>query len=249
MKKGIIYIVLLILLIIGVVGYIIYGKDETLVSKLDNSKDWVYDAEYEKNVFAESYQTDHGTMAYASEIVVPFINVDSTYASESNNEIKTVFDSAVEAYNDGYSDRMLYIDECSYTKYFENDYLSVALVFGVGATDVPSHSYYTYNVDLKTGNELSYMDIYELVGLNNSNITSKVELAIENKLKDILGDYSNEYRYFDTAKNESVNNYNESVNNNTIQYFLSEDKKLNIIVKLSLPGIGAEYSFHVVTID
>ena len=41
---------------------------------------------------------------------------------------------------------------------------------------------------------------------------------------------------FNTYNTQSINNYKNSVSNNTQKYFLSNDGKLNIIVKLSIPA-------------
>ncbi len=49
----------------------------TPVTKIDDTKDWVYDAEYQKNVKADSYATPFHTY-YAKDIVVPYININST---------------------------------------------------------------------------------------------------------------------------------------------------------------------------
>ena len=110
-----ILIVFLCVLILALGGYIVYDKiqtnnnstettdvsnntsnsnssdTDTLVSKLDDTKDWVYDAEYTKNVIAESYSTHWNDTYYAKDIVIPYININSSYANNANNEIKEVF--------------------------------------------------------------------------------------------------------------------------------------------------------------
>lgn len=188
-------IAILCVLVLALGGYIVYDKiqndksstttttDTTnsntnaLVSKLDNTKDWVYDAEYTKNVTVDSCSTSFETY-YSKDIVVPYININSSYANNSNSDIKNVFDDAIKTYNNGVSDKMTYVDECGYKKYINNDSLSVVLTYGVGATDVVHPKYYTYNIDLKTGNKLSYEEVYSIVGFNSSNINSKFESVI-----------------------------------------------------------------------
>lgn len=98
-------------------------NENNVISKLDNTKDWVYDAECKKNINADSYSTDYNTY-YAKDIVVPFININSSYAILSINEIKNVFNDAINACNKGISDKMTYVDTCNYNKYINNDVLS-----------------------------------------------------------------------------------------------------------------------------
>lgn len=223
------------------------SNENNVISKLDNTKDWVYNAEYEKNVNADSYSTSYNTY-YAKDIVVPFININSSYAILSNNEIKNVFNDAINAYNKGISDKTTYVDKCNYSKYINNDVLSVLLTLGIGATDIVRPNYYIYNIDLKTGDKLSYKDVYSSAGFDSSNINDKVEKAITNVMKEELKGF--EYpdgTNFDTYNNESITNYKNSISNGTLKYFLSNDKKLNIIVRLSVPA-GLGYSDKIITI-
>ena len=262
-----IFDVILCVLVLALGGYILYdkiltNKDTTTekednqtnsnpsVSKLDNTKDWVYDAEYPKNITVDSYSTLEKTF-YANDIVVPYINVNSSYAKTANNEIKEVLNRAIQSYNEGANGGIKYVDQCVYRKYFTDNNLSVVLTYGVGSTDVVHPEYYTYNVNLKDGNQLSYEEVYKLAGLNSSTIDSQVESAItkvmQDKLKDFKdpqtdtgdGAYYPDGTNFDTYNNESISNYKNSVSSNTLKYFLSSDGKLNIIVQLNIPtGTG-----------
>lgn len=96
------------------------STDNELVSKIDDTKDWVYDAEYKRNVTAESYATNGKTY----------------YAKDSNNAIEKVFEDAIKKYNEGVNDKITYIDECGYKKYINDNNLSIVLTYGVGGTDV-----------------------------------------------------------------------------------------------------------------
>lgn len=223
------------------------GNENKVISKLDNTKDWVYDAEYKKNVNADSYSTNYNTY-YAKDIIVPFINIKSSYATLSNNEIKSVFNDAIKAYNDGISDKLTYVDQCNYSKYVNNDILSILLTLGIGATDIVHPNYYIYNIDLKTGNKLSYKDVYSFAGFNSSDINTKVEKAITDVMKEKLKD--SEYpdgTNFDIFNNESITNYKNSVSNDTLKYFLSNKGELNIIIRLSIPA-GMGYIDEIITI-
>lgn len=268
-KNTVLYVLIVILFVLVVVlgGYIIYDKTQNdkpstpndtlntntnnLVSKVYDAKDWVYDAEYSKNVSADSYSTGYNTY-YSKDIVVPYINVKSSYADSSNSDIKNVFEDAIKTYNNGVSDKMTYVDECGYKKYVNNDSLSIVLTYGVGATDIVHPKYYTYNINLKTGNQLSYEEAYGVAGFNSSNINSKVESAITSIMQEKMSNFSSDNypvgTNFDTYNNESINNYKNSVSNNTLKYFLSDNGKLNVVVKLSIPSGTGEFD-TIITVD
>ena len=53
---------------------------------------------------------------------------------------------------------------------------------------------------------------------------------------------------FDTYNNQSINNYKNSVSNNTLKYYLSDNGKLNVIVKLIIPAGAGEFD-TVITVD
>lgn len=207
--------------------------------KINSDRDWVYDAEYEKDVNADAYKTNYNEY-YAKNIVVPFININSSYANSSNKEIKRVLDDAVIKYNEGIANKTTYIDECSYEQFINNDKLSIILTYGVGGTSVVHSKYYVYNFDLNTGNELSYKDAYKLAGFNSDNIDEKVEQAITATMTEKMSNFTIENypsgTNFDTYNSASINNYKEDVSNNTVKYFLSANNQLNIIVTLNIPA-------------
>lgn len=223
----------------------INNANTIFVPKLYENKDWVYDAEYERNVEAASYLTEFDETYYAKDIKVPFINVDSAISNTYNEEIKNVFDNAINMYNEGVGNKLTYVDICDYQKYVNGNVLSVLLKYGVGATDVVHPQYYTYNMDLKSGNELSYENAYKEAGINTSDIETKVENAIIEKLNEKMSSFSSDNypmgTNFDTYKNESISNYKDAVNDNTLKCFLSDNGTLNVIVKLSIPVGNGEF--------
>ncbi len=235
---------LFIVALVFVIGCILTGCGKELGQslKIDKNKELVYDAEYISNVKSESYETHFGETYYLKDIVVPYININSDYVSNVNNEIKGVFDEVITNYNEGVDTGLVYIDECNYKKYINNNALSVILTVGIGGTDIVNPDYYIYNIDVDEGTKLSYEDIYKLAGFNSSNINEKVNTAITNKMKEDLKNF--EYydgENFDTYNDISLGNYKDSLDNNTIKYFLS-DNKLNIVVKLSTPAGTGSYN-------
>ena len=250
----IMFLMFFILLSLTLGGYIFYDKfvpkenakpneeqpieepKEELVNKINNSKYWIYDADYEKDVLADFYIINEPI--YAEDIKVPFINIDSNYASLANQEIKKVFDIAIDAYNEGVQNELTHVD-IDYQKYIDNDMVSTALWYSIKETAVVNPNYYTYNIDLKTGKEMSFEEVYQKCGFTKDNIDDKVKENITSMMKDRLKNFIDEYypqgTNFDTYNNESIENYLTSIKNNTLQYFIDENGILSIIVKLSIP--------------
>lgn len=242
----------LLILVLGLSGYIVFDKmqdnnnenkienavvkdnekqyEEDKVAKLDKSKDWVYDASYDKNVSVESYKTSFDTY-YAKDIVVPYINVDSSDAELVNKQFKSIFSNAVDTFNAGVKDKMSYVDECSYKKSINDNILSVIVTYGVGATDVVIPEYYTANIDLKNGNKVTFKELYTKFNLTESEVLSKVE----SEIKKIL----NEYKYGNDSSlnnyiNESIKLYKESIKNDKVKYYV-EDGKFFIVADVKVP--------------
>lgn len=207
------------------------------VEKIDNTKDWVYEASYDTNKLTSSYETNFKKKYYLKDINVPYLNINSSYAKNANNEIKRVFTNALEVYKRGIEDKESYIEECHYNQKVTTDYISIILTLATGGTNVIQYNYYTYNLNLKNGEKLSYQDVYKLAGFTTTNIDKKVEESITRVMKEKLNDIPD--NEFNTYNNKSLNNYKTSIQNNNIHYFLASNGKLNIIVNLEIPaGIG-----------
>jgi len=249
--------IILIILVLGLSGYLVYDKliskdnnknetnnsseNETVTLKLDESMEYVYDAKYDANVTKDSYSIGEKTY-YVKDIVVPYININSEYARKSNEEIKKVFDNAIAKYSEGVENNSSYVDECVYKKNISNDFASVVLTYSVGRTDIPVQSYYTYNIDLKNGNKLSYKQVYEKLGFTSDNIDTKVGESIKKYMNDKYSDLINSDNI-----DKSIQNYEVSVSEGTIKYFV-DNNKLNIIVTINIPA-GRENYDKVITIE
>lgn len=236
--------VLLVIILVSLIGFLIYDqfydkdnkdKESNLIDKNNDNfvedKKIIYDANYNYDVDAESYSTTFNNTYYVKDIKVPYIDIDSSDVKVVNNEIKTIFDDAINNYKKGINDKMTYVDECKYSYFIDDNVLSIVIIYGVGATDVVYSKYYTYNINLKTGRLMSYKDVYTY--MNVLDIDNSVKMAITKVMKEKLNNVGNE---FDTYNNQSINNYTDAVNNNTLKYFIDNNKKLNIIVTLSIPA-------------
>lgn len=265
MKKNIIIIVLAVI-VLSIGGYLVYDKfinknEETTTStknsendkldeiqtdervkKIDYSKEYVYDAEYEHNATSESYSTSENTYN-VSDIVVPFININSTDANSANTMIKGMYNICISKFNEGINDNITYVDKCNYESYINNDILSIVITYGFGGTDIVNYGYMTYNFDLTTGLKVSYEDLYKNAGLTSENINTKVNNAIdkylENELSTLSPDNYEAGEDINTYKKYSYNYYNDLVNNKTLGYYLDSNLRLNIVTNVGMP-IGRE---------
>ena len=201
------------------------------ISKLNNNKNWVYDANYYLQTNEESY---YGTatqdkLISASDLIVPYINIDSDAAKTANQEIYKLYEDLIDEFNDNLKNKIAY-KIVEYKTYLNSNILSVVITTEQAGTSIPIYEYYTYNFNLNNGKLLSYKEIYDNIGFEDNNINSNVEKAINNKMKK---EYSN-IPDFDIYNNKSINNYKTSVN--TIKYFVNDNNKLNIIVTLEIPA-------------
>lgn len=237
--------IILVIILVSLIGFLLYDQlydnnnnESQKESNIKNSgsnnivdnKKIIYDANYKYDVDVTSYSTSHDTY-YIEDIKVPYIDIDSEDVKKINNEIKNIFNDAVNNFKKGVVDKMTYVDDCTYKYFTDDNILSVIITYGVGATDVVYPKYYTYNIDLKTGNLMSYKDVYTYLGL--SDIDNNVKNAITNVMK---GKLSNIGEQFDTYNNQSFDNYYETLNNGTLKYFVDSNKKMNIVVSLSIPA-------------
>lgn len=243
-KTKLITLLILLLAIVSFLFIMIIKKDinkESFmvisISKINKDKDWVYDGDYDytKYVSKTSYTTDFDKTYYIKDIIVPYINIDSVDAKNANANI---LNSAITLYNAGVANKVSFIDYYNYEYNNINNVISLVIKYGTGGTDVVQNHYKTYNYSLNDGKNLSYKEVYTFLNYKSININKIVKKAITNKMKEELKDIGDVD--FNTYNNESYNNYIESVENNTISYFIDKNKKLNIIVNMSIPvGIGS----------
>lgn len=235
--------IVLVIILVGLIAFLFYDqlydnnesqkesniKNNSSNNNIVDNKNIIYDANYKYDVDVTSYSTSYDTY-YIEDIKVPYIDIDSEDVKKINNEIKNIFNDAVNNFKKGVVDKMTYVDECKYTYFIDDNILSIIINYGVGATDVVYPKYYTYNIDLKTGNLMSYKDVYTYLGLLDINNLAKQ--AITRVMTQKLNGVNN----FDDYNNQSIANYTNSLNNKNLKYFIDKNKKLNIIVTLIIPA-------------
>lgn len=199
------------------------------ISKLDNSKEWIYDANYKLPTNKED--NNYTNLINASNLVVPYINIDSADAKKANQEIYKLYEDLISMFNKDLKEEFSTV-LAKYETYSNNDIISIIITTKFTGTDAPMYKHYTYNFNLVDGKLLSYNEIYKTAGLSENNITDKANQAITSTLSRKYPNGDD----FDTYNNKSINNYNTSVNNDTIKFFVDENKELNIIVTLEIPA-------------
>ena len=170
--------------------------------KVDDSKDYVYDADYKYDNKYTDYSTgedfETATIDYfglsikpnlhkLSGLKVPYININSADGDYVNAELKKLymdyaksFDeyAASESKKDGPTVRQI----LTYFSYKYNDIISVVVVFDTQATSPWSFKYKTYNFDVSTGNLLSYDEVLNKLNYNKENLETKMKDIFKRKM-------------------------------------------------------------------
>ena len=224
-------------------------KDDLPSVPSTSSKGYVYDAEYEYDVSKTSYTTNYNKTFYVKDIVVPYINIDSPDAKAANSEIKSLFDRAIATYKNGIQDHTSGVEACSYKYSHKGNILSVQFVLSTCGTGVGRPEYYIYNFNTDTGEALTYKNVYMAPGFIDNDVDFYVSLAISKYVKNKLYNASfPEGESVATYINASVTNYETAKKNGTLKYYVDENGKLNVLIKIKLPvGNGAVDT--IITVD
>lgn len=222
------------------------------IAKINEDNEWVYDAEYTKTELeGKSYESSITTETYSLEdIKVPFINIDSEDASEANAELKKLFDQAVKLFEEELEGEQASYVLVSYEEVVNEEFLSVLVKTEVGEEEeIPNCVYYTYNFDMNTGKRLTYDDVYYIAGISEDEIESKAEEAITDafrfRFKGLAEGYESDLEEY---SEKTVEDYKETVTEETIKYFIDEDEKLNIISNFKIPTGKGNYEV-IVTVE
>lgn len=251
-KVLIVLVIVLLFVILGLGGYIVYDKvlnknqiennnsntqnyngnsgnknNSNLALKIDSTKDWVYNANYNLPTNEDSYYgfSDHSKLIKASDLIVPYININSSDAKTANQEIYKLYELLINKFNENLKEK-IWFTTVEYSSNINNDIISIMIKTTSAGTYTPLYEYYTYNFDVTNGNILSYQDAYKLVNINDSTIENVVEQKIKNELKDYP------QSSYEEALNGSIDNYKKSVNDKSIKYYFDSTGKLNVIVTL-----------------
>ncbi len=202
-------------------------------TKIEQNKDWVYNLEYEYEVTEESFTLKSGEVYSINDIVLPYININSDDAKKVNDEIKELYIKILKFYESEYNGNRTDYKKTSYKIIKNLNVLSIVITVKNSSDNTDIYDYYTYNFNLDTLNRMTYEEIYKMAEFSDNNINSIIKKYIEDYAE--FNDYSNKGNMKE-YKEKSIINYEQSVQSNTIQYYLDPNMCLNIVVKLELPA-------------
>lgn len=256
-------ILLIIVLVLG--GYIVYDKllskesvKPSVSIKLDDSKDYVYDADYSSeysnnykefsiggedktitnNDFGIHVEYSYG-LQKLSDLKVPYMNINTYYAGQVNGELKNLYKEFAEKFDKCALKSAENGESCSqiltYRVYKYNSILSVVVIEGYQSSSPIRSDYKTYNFDLNTGNEIKYDEMVEKLGYDKNTLLDKEKQALKNKLDEHSNsiDLNNDCVQSGVRRNCYTIAYDlleKSINDNTILYFAGNDGKLNLLM-------------------
>jgi len=151
---------------------------DDFVGVYDKSKPVVFDAEYCSNSENKKGTGRHYEERYSKDnLRVPFINIDSEYVHEVNQEIKRGFESAYEAY-----DRPTNAGKRDYEYYISGNILSVIILDeGEAGKNGWSEDRWFYNINMDTKEQASLEELFRYCGFESlDQLQEKAKIAIYN---------------------------------------------------------------------
>ena len=264
-NKGlVVLIIILILMVLGLSGYLVYDKfitkntkitneeKETKTSTIDNGNKKILKKDESKEVVYTLYSVNIEKVFGKFVSNIPNINIDSIYAKKVNGEINSLIYSM--GYDNNYDENGIKCkDFCSLIqyKYYLNDNILSLVVYEDGQTDPLSHTYYTYNIDIYTGEEITNKDLVKLKNIDVNDFSTK----LSNTFKDAYSfdKYYPENQYGKEFKSLATQTYNETVDlkNCSIDnpMFLNENGELNVILGVYYYAGGEGTTDSIVNID
>jgi len=156
----------------------------------------------------------------------PYINLDYNNINGINISIKNIYDSNINS-----------IVNSNYKYYINENILSIILT--VKLKD--KTNYYTYNINMENGNEIKYNDVYFKYSNIDLTLKNKIGSYIDNS-EIIKSKLDNIVLTKDYVVDVSYNNYKINSLSNNVDFYLSENRTLNVIVKVELKGVYSEYA-------
>ena len=174
----------------------------------------------------------------------PHVNIDSDYARKINAEVENLFDEYFEDFKTEIKlirDTEVIEDKLeragaryrgdstriennivTYYAYKNNDILSVVIV--EGPFNNAGKFYTTYNIDLNTGKEIKFLEIYDTLKLDSTKLYNNACEQMEKVLKEEFSNQYNSTNVEDNKKQISQNLFSDST-----KFFIDNNNKLNVI--------------------
>lgn len=239
------------------------NKEESI--KLDSSKEYVYDANYKYENQSTEYvrEFDENTTEskvtknnnaipvekttgkeYLKELVVPYININSSDASKINSELKNVYIENAKSFDLCALDR-----SCSqiltYKTYSYNNILSVVVISAIQSTSPWLFDYKTYNIDLKTGNLLDFSTFLEKANYEHDTFLVNIKNSVKNKMDELYGSNSSNSNCFSKASYDKAYELLDTSFDNNSMYFIDNDGNINVLaIPYSECGQNSPYEYY-----
>ena len=234
-RKGLVIInIILLLLVIGLVLFILYdkkilfNKEEKVVEiksdlnseqlKIYNEFELVYNAEYAYEVSQNNYTDTENNIRYYTDIVIPFVNINSEDVKKINEDIKKLNDSLVKEYENNLINNEYYV-KSNYTYVINNNILSLVIIITRNnESNQEYNEYKTYNINLDTKKKMTYLELLNSLTIKEldkkitkKNIETLETEAIKEKTLELI----------ELNNIETKEEYTEEI----------EDKKTNTVTK------------------
>lgn len=191
-------------------------KNEVIeLKKIYENRDYVYDAKYESNSNYEDRAYTINNKEYKiSDLIVPYINIDNSYAQRANDRIKKLYNDYVKKYGN------CLVTKCpidlSYETFVNNKVISVVIIGNYNNTK----EYLVYNFNEETGLKVSNKELLTKANLNSNTILEKVDNSIINYDNKIDSSYVT----------RSVDYFNNLSNSDRIMFI--DDNGLSVITRI-----------------
>lgn len=184
------------------------------LSKVDNTKDMIYTG-YENNEIKQG--------SYELDVKIPVININSSTASNINNEIENIFETKATNTLIGTSVETIYTVE--YQAYINSNILSLVIKSTLKEGENPQRVIVkTYNYNLSTNETL---ELSQILGIKNLDRTA-VEKEISNKIEEANQQAQRLQELGYSVYKRDVTNSIYQVENTT-NFFLGENNSLYIL--------------------
>lgn len=153
--------------------------------KIDESKPWVYDAEYLKGKEEKKVDYDISNEKYSTKecIIAPYINVDSEEAKKANQEIEEITTKQYTTFGKKDGESIYYVTKIDYLYSNNDNAIFVLVLYNTSITGTGSEidSIKTYNIKIKNQNN---DDSNVIGGYSKEAINSKIEEFSKNGNQD-----------------------------------------------------------------
>lgn len=213
-------------------------ETEIEFSKIDEAKEWIHDADYNLPTNKESYypQNYENKIIKASDLIVPYINMNSKDAKKVNQEIYILYKDLINRFNLNLKEE-IWFTTVTYKTYTNGNIISIIITTETAGTAPAIYEYYTYNFDLNNGKLLNYYDILSKLGYNKEQTITKTQDLLKNKMDELWGkhidDLTTACQFMGEPKNcyeIAIDMYKESIENNNLQFYINEKGVLTLFL-------------------